>query len=164
MIHQVDTKDKCLLHWWSFTAKYELVFVLTLENGFYHGFYFKVNRNSIGSSKKQYLGFSKQTSVWEISMFLCDNQWKFWTFSTVWLWKMKISGKWKRFSENWSIVLLLKVPTLKTHSFHIKPYMSEANAKIYRMMITKWTYHRKRNFASNYYIFLKILLQFKNLL
>ena len=29
---------------------------------------------------------------------------------------------------------------------------------------TKWTYHKELSFASNYFIFLKILFQFKNLL
>ena len=42
-----------------FTAKLELVFVLTQENAFH----FKVNRKSIGSSKKQYYGFFKLPSV-----------------------------------------------------------------------------------------------------
>ena len=32
------------------------------------------------------------------------------------------------------------------------------------MVTTKWAYHRELSFASNYFIFLKVLLQFKNLL
>ena len=36
----------------SFTAKFGLVFVLTLENAFPQRFDFKANRKSIGSSKK----------------------------------------------------------------------------------------------------------------
>ena len=32
------------------------------------------------------------------------------------------------------------------------------------MVSTEWTYHKERSFASNYFIFLKILFQFKNLL
>ena len=43
-------------------------------------------------------------------------------------------------------------------------WISEANVQTNRMMSTKWTYHKERNFTSNYFIFLKILLQFKNLL
>ena len=39
------------------------------------------------------------SSVWEIGMFLCDNQWKFQTFSILWLWN-KFSGKRKPFSWN----------------------------------------------------------------
>ena len=34
--------------------------------------------------------------------------------------------------------------------------MSGAN----KMVSTKWTYHKEKNFASNSFIFLKILLQF----
>ena len=32
------------------------------------------------------------------------------------------------------------------------------------MVTTKWVYHRELSFASNNFIFLKILFQFKNLL
>ena len=39
--------------------------------------------------------------------------------------------------------------------------ISEANVKTNRMMSTKWTYHKERSFASNYFIFLKNLFHFK---
>ena len=42
--------------------------------------------------------------------------------------------------------------------------MSEANVKANGMVTTKWTYHKERSFAKNYFIFLKILFRFKNLL
>ena len=42
--------------------------------------------------------------------------------------------------------------------------ISKANVKTNRMMSTKWTYHKERGFVRNYFIFLKILFQFKNLL
>ena len=42
------------------------------------------------------------------------------------------------------------------------PY--EANVKTIRMVSTKWTCHKKRSFAINYFIVLEILFQFKNLL
>ena len=32
------------------------------------------------------------------------------------------------------------------------------------MVTTKWTYQKEKGFPSNYFIFLKILFQFKNLL
>ena len=41
---------------------------------------------------------------------------------------------------------------------------SEANVKTNRMITTKWAYHRRRSFTSNYFIFLKVLFQFQNLL
>ena len=49
-------------------------------------------------------------------------------------------------------------------SFPYKIAISEANVKTNRMITTKWAYHRERSFASNYFIFLKVLFQFKNLL
>ena len=49
-------------------------------------------------------------------------------------------------------------------SFPYKTAISEANVKTNRMVTTKWAYHRERSFASNYFIFLKVLFQFKNLL
>ena len=48
-------------------------------------------------------------------------------------------------------------------TFPYKTGLSEANAKTNRMGSTKWTYHKERSFASNFFIFSKILFQFKNL-
>ena len=49
-----DSKNEWLLYSASFTAKFELVFVLTMENAFSYRLHFKANRKSIGSSKKRY--------------------------------------------------------------------------------------------------------------
>ena len=43
-------------------------------------------------------------------------------------------------------------------SFPFKIAISESNVKTNRMASTKWTYYKKRNFASNYFIFLKIFV------
>ena len=48
-------------------------------------------------------------------------------------------------------------------SFPYKIAISEANVKTNRIVTTKWAYHRERSFLSNYFIFLKVLFQFKNL-
>ena len=48
-------------------------------------------------------------------------------------------------------------------SFPYKAAISEANVKTNRMVTTKWTHHKEQSFVSNYFIFLKILLKFKNL-
>ena len=48
----------------------------------------------------------------------------------------------------------MKVLILKTHYFHTK-LISEANVKTNRIVSTKWIYHKKWSFASNYFIFLK---------
>ena len=63
LIYQIDSKNEWLLLPAGFTAKFGLVFVLTLENAFSQRFHFQANRKSIGSSKKRYQGFSKQPSV-----------------------------------------------------------------------------------------------------
>ena len=53
-VHQIDSKNGWLVLSVAYTAKIELVFVLTFENAFSENFHFKPNRKSIGSSKKQY--------------------------------------------------------------------------------------------------------------
>ena len=52
MIHQVDSKKEWLLLSASFTAKFGLVFVLTLENTFFRGFILKATKTD--SSIKRY--------------------------------------------------------------------------------------------------------------
>ena len=53
---------------------------------------------------------------------------------------------------------------IENASFPYKTAISEPNVKTNRMASAKWTYHKGRSFASNCFIFLKILFQFKNLL
>ena len=59
---------------------------------------------------------------------------------------------------------LVESTKIESASFPYKTAISEANVKTNRMVTTKWVYHRERSFASNYFIFLKVLFQFKNLL
>ena len=59
---------------------------------------------------------------------------------------------------------LVERPMIEKASFPHKTAISEASVKTNRMVTTKWVYHRERSFASNYFIFLKVLFQFKNLL
>ena len=47
-------------------------------------------------------------------------------------------------------------------TFPYKTALSEVNVKINRMGITRRTYDKEWSFASNYFIFSKILFQFKN--
>ena len=63
-----------------------------------------------------------------------------------------------------SVPFLVEITNIENASFPFKTAMSEANVKANRMMSTKWTYHKKQSFASNRFIFSKILFQFKNLL
>ena len=48
---------------------------------------------------------------------------------------------------------LVESTNIENVSIAYKTVMSEANAKANRMVTTKWTYHKERSFASNYFIF-----------
>ena len=63
VIHQIGSQNRWLLLSASFTAKFGLVFVSTLETAFSQSFHSQANRKSVCSSKKRYQGFSKQPSV-----------------------------------------------------------------------------------------------------
>ena len=52
--------------------------------------------------------------------------------------------------------------TIKTVTYPYKTVLSEANVKANRMGSTKWTYHKESSFVSIYFIFWKILVQYKN--
>ena len=58
---------------------------------------------------------------------------------------------------------LVESTKIEKTTFPYKAALSEANVKTNRMGSTKWTYHKEQSFASNYFIFSKILFQFKNL-
>ena len=70
----------------------------------------------------------------------------------------------KTFFEKLEYRFLVESVKIDNASFAYKTAISEANVKTNRMVTTKWVYHRERSFTSNYFIFLKILFQFKNLL
>ena len=84
-------------------------------------------------------------------MFLCDNKWRFQTLSIACFKKVGY-----RF--------LVESTTTENASFPYKTAISEANVKTNKMVTTKWTYHKEWSFSSNYFIFLKILFQLKNLI
>ena len=60
----------------------------------------------------------------------------------------------------------LLISSIKTENtaFLYKTALSEANARTNRMGNKKWTFYEERRFTSNYFLRLKILFQFKNLL
>ena len=76
----------------------------------------------------------------------------------------QIFWKTKTFIKKLDYRFLVETTKIENTSFPFKTALSEANVKTNRMVTTKWTYHKERSFASNYFIFLKILFQFKNLL
>ena len=76
----------------------------------------------------------------------------------------QIFWKTKNFLKNMEYRFLVESTKIENASFPYKTATSETNVKANRVISTKCTYHKDRGFASNYFIFLKILLQFKNLL
>ena len=59
---------------------------------------------------------------------------------------------------------LVESTKIENALFPYKTAMSEAYVKTNRIASTKWTYHKEWSFASNHFISLKILVDFKNLL
>ena len=74
------------------------------------------------------------------------------------------TGSLETFLKKLEYRYLVKSTKTENTSFPYKTAISEANVKTNRMVTTKWTYHKEWSFASNYFIFLKILFQFKILL
>ena len=70
----------------------------------------------------------------------------------------QIFWKTKTFLEKLEYRFLVESTRIENVSF------SAANVKTNRMMITKCTYHKEHSFASNYFIFMKIFFQLKNIL
>ena len=70
----------------------------------------------------------------------------------------------KTFFQKLEHRFLVEGTKIEKASFPYKTAISEANVRTNRIVTTKWAYHRERSFASNYFIFLKVLFQFKNLL
>ena len=67
-------------------------------------------------------------------------------------WKTKI------FFKKLEYLFLVESTKIENTSFPYKTDISEAIVKTNRMASTKWVYHKERSFASNYFIFLNILL------
>ena len=119
----------------SLMAKLEFFLVLIEQNAFPWCFHFKAN---IGLSKKRYLGFLKQPSIWEVDMFLCDNDWKFWTFSALSLWN-KFSEKRKTLYKKLEYRFLVESNQIENTTSPCNTALSEANVKTKRMESTKRT-------------------------
>ena len=70
------------------------------------------------------------------------------------------------FSKSWTTVFLVLVESTSIENT-TSPYrtvLSGANAETIKMGSTKWIYRKEHSLSSSYFIFLKILFQFKNLL
>ena len=88
-------------------------------------------------------------------MFLCDNNWKLWTFLILYLWAdlTQIFWKTKTFFKKLEYAFLVESAKIENASFPYKTALSQANIKTNRMVSTKWIYHKERRFASNYFFF-----------
>ena len=75
-----------------------------------------------------------------------------------------IFSKKKTFFKKLEYRLLVESTKVENASFSYKIVISEAYAKTNWKVSTKWIYQKERSFASDYFTFLKILFQFKNLL
>ena len=58
----------------------------------------------------------------------------------------------KTFLKKLEYLFFVESTKIENASLPYKTAISEANFKTYRMVSTKWTYHKKRSFASNYFI------------
>ena len=97
VIHQIDSKNEWLLLSASVTAKFELVFVLTLENAFSWRFHSKANRRSSCSSKNSTTDFQNSPPFERLACFYVTSSGNFECFQSVLFfstlkqifWKMK---------------------------------------------------------------------------
>ena len=69
-------------------------------------------------------------------------------------WKTKI------FLKKLEYHFLVESTKIETHNFHTKLPYQKPNG----IVSIKWTYRKERSFASNYFVFLKIVFHFKNFL
>ena len=76
----------------------------------------------------------------------------------------QIFSKTKTFFKKTGVPFLDESIKIENASFPFKTALSEINVKTNRIVSTKLTCHKERIFGSNYFIFLKILLQLKNLI
>ena len=70
----------------------------------------------------------------------------------------QILWKTKTFFKKLDHHFLVESAKIENASLPDKTAISEANVKANRMVSRKWTYHKERSFASNYFIFLKAFL------
>ena len=132
VIYQIGSKNEWLLLSGRFAAKYELVFVLTLENAISWRFNFEDNRNSI----------RKVLGVFTIALHLRDRHVFMWqlveilnVFYTLTL--KQIFCKTKIFFKKLESCFLVESTKIENVSFSYKTAISEANVKTNRMVSTK---------------------------
>ena len=78
------------------------------------------------------------------------------------LWN-KSSVKCKTLFKKLEYSFLVESTKLENRTFSYRTTLSKVNVKANRLESIKWIYHRERSFSSSYFIFSKILFQFKTL-
>ena len=124
-------------------------------------FILKPVRQSIDSLKKRCQGFSKELSIWEIGMFLCDHHWKLWMLFTT-LTSKQIFWQTKTSFKKQEYAFIFESTKTEGATFPHETTIPESNVKTNRMESTKWTYQKEQSFVSNSFIFLTILFQCKD--
>ena len=111
-----------------FTAKFELVFVLTLENASSLRFHFKANRKSIHSSKKRYWDFQNRPLFERSAFFFMWQSFEILNdFNTLSL--KQIFWKTKTFFKKLEYRFLVESTKFESTSFSYKTAISEASVK-----------------------------------
>ena len=146
----------------TFKAKFGLVFVLT-ETG--NAWSFQTLGFILKPRERGWVLLKMVLGVFKIALRLRDRHAFMWqplkilnVFTT-----LILKPIWKPFSRNLYHLFLVESTKIESAIFPHKTTLPEANVKANRMRSTKWTYNKERSFASNYFIFLKILFRWKNL-
>ena len=138
LIHQIDSKTEWFLLSASFTAKFELVFVLTLENAFSQRIHFEANRKSTGFLRNGTRNFLNSPPFERSACFsatICENLERFQYFNL-----KQIFQKTKTFFRKLEYPFLVESTKIENASFPYKTVISGANVKTNRMVSSKWTY------------------------
>ena len=145
VIHQIESKNEWLLLSASFTAKFGLFFVSTLENTFSWRFHFEAYRKTIGFSKKRIFKIAlrlrgRHVFMWQSVKILN-------VFNTLTL--KQIFWKTKTFFKKLEYRFLVESTKIENASFPYKTAISEANVKTNKIVTIKWHYQKEWSFASN---------------
>ena len=159
MTVQLNSKWLLLLST-SYTAKYEMAFVLKLENASLQRFCFKVNRKILGSSKNG-------TRISKIVLCLRDRHVFIWqslailkVFNTL-LTLKQVFWKTKTLLKKFEYRFSVQSTTNDSATFPYRTALSKSSVKINWMGSTKWTYHKEQTFATGRTFFWKFNLSIR---
>ena len=127
---------------------FELVFVLTLEKAFSQRL-FILNPTERDSSKNSARDFQNSPPFERQHVFMWQSVKILNDFNSLTL--KQIFWKTKSFFKKLEYHFLVETK-IENALFPYKSTISDANVKI-KMVSTKWTYHKERRFASNYFFF-----------